>query len=229
MDPADDSVDVQSIRSRICDSLVLSAFDQRDYLPLDQLCEILSPAVVNQLLLQHFDEDKVSEYGVEVLGTRREVPPFPARRRRIFAILVLIDQVRRLPKFIENNVDDRQLPLQFDNIEKPKRAKRVTYITQQSDVSILTEFDVWPTHSALDFILWQRIINVPFLMFPVDRICFYNLPQDCTLPFDSYGIQENGGYGNVYQATLHPSHWNCSESSKVTLDPLPHPTHCLFT
>lgn len=220
MEPADDFVDVDSIKTRICSSLIPSAFNSREYLPLDQLFEILSPVVVNQLLLQHFSRDKASEYETEVLGTRRQVPPLPPRRRRIFAILVLINQVKRLPTFIKNNVEDSQLPLQFARIKEKTRV-RVSYAINRGDQSTATEFDVWPSVSAQDFILWQGIINVPFLMFPEDRIYFYDLAQDCTLPFDTYDLQEAGGYGTVYQVTVHPSHCNYGEEPKVSLDTVP--------
>ncbi|RSL49640.1 hypothetical protein CEP54_012337 [Fusarium duplospermum] len=120
MESADGSEDVDSIENRICSSLVPSAFDAREYLPLDQLCKILSPCVVHHLLVQHFGDAKALEYEREVIGTQDGTPVSPPRRRRILAILVLIKQVKRLPKFIEHGVDDTALPFHFAHI-KPAR------------------------------------------------------------------------------------------------------------
>ncbi|KAJ4170989.1 hypothetical protein NW754_007132 [Fusarium falciforme] len=89
-----------------------------------------------------------------------------------------------------------------------------------SSLLILKKFDVWPCRTAKEFTLWQSIIHVPFLKFPGDRIYFYDLYQDSTLPFDLYELQETGGYGSVRKVTIHPSHYNCHGNSKVILDPL---------
>ncbi|RMJ16177.1 hypothetical protein BHE90_006441 [Fusarium euwallaceae] len=230
---AGDLENVDSIKNRICSSLELSAFDSKDYLPLDQLCEILSPSVVRQILLQHFDESKASEYECEILGTKCQggVPLSPPKRRRIFAILVSIKQVKRLPRFIEEGVDDRALPLHFTRIEKKPVIRRVSYMPHPTDETcdepdcpchnphrtdelILKEFDVWPSETAQDFALWQPIIHVPFLKFPGDKIYFYDIHQDSTLPFEKYDLQETGGYGSVRKVTIHPSHFNRCVNSK---------------
>lgn len=236
MEPTDDSEDIYSIENRICSSLVRSAFDGREYLPLDRLCRILSPSVVHNLMLQHFDNDKVWEYEREVLGTQDGTPVLPPRRRRILAILVLIDQVKRLPKFIEQGVDDTALPFHFNHIKSARRVT-VSYMPHPQDETcaqescpcrsphppdepILRKFDVWPNRTAKEFTLWQSIIHVPFLKFPGDKIYFYDLYQDSTLPFDRYELQSTGGYGAVRKVTIHPSHYNCHVNSKVTIYPL---------
>lgn len=229
---ADGVIDVEFVRNKICSALVKSAFSTRNYLPLDQLCEILSPYMVRQLLLKHFDETKASEYEREVIGTQDGDNPLPARRRRIFAILVMIYQVNRIARFIEENVDDTALPLHFERIQGPGRqANRVSYKLQREDEPyqretylrqhdnrqdepVTKDFDVWPCHTAQDFIMWQPIIHVPFFQFPGDRIYFYDLRQDSILPFEDYDQQESGGYGSVRKATIHSSHHNREGNSK---------------
>lgn len=230
-----DVEDSETIKNRICSFLEQSAFNAKDYLPLDQLCKVLSPSVVHQLLLQQFGPTKASEYEREVLGTQTSVPALPPRRRRIFAILFLIGQLKRLPKFIECGVDDTALPFHFTRI-KSGQLVNVSYMPHHQDeicdeqgcpcqnpyrpdYSILKEFDVWPYHTAQDFTLWQPIIHVPFLKFPGDKIYFYDLDQSSTLPFLQYDLQETGGYGNVQKVTVHPSHYNSCENSKVTFRP----------
>ncbi|KAI8670685.1 Protein kinase domain-containing protein [Fusarium keratoplasticum] len=158
-----DVEDSESIKNRICSLLEQSAFNAKDYLPLDQLYKVLSPSVVHQLLLQQFGPTEASVYEREVLGTQTSVPALPPRRLRIFAILVLIDQLKRLPKFIEYGVDDTALPFHFTRI-KSGRLVNVSYMPNpyRPDDSILKEFDVWPYHTAQDFTLWQPIIHVPF-------------------------------------------------------------------
>ncbi|KAL6357017.1 hypothetical protein LRP88_10634 [Fusarium phalaenopsidis] len=236
--------DVESIKERICSSLVKSAFDEKDYLPLDQLCEILSPSVVHQVLIRHFDDVKVSEYQHEVLGTQNGAPLAPPRRRRIFAILILINQVKRLPKFIADGVDDRALPFHFTRIGHLAKGSTVSYMPHRQDEQCQGKagssknpgrpnektFDVWPCRTAKDFMIWQSIIHVPFLKFPGDKIYFYDLHQDSTLPFGKYDLQETGGYGSVRKVTIHPSHYNPCGNSKVIFHPpfpsyLPSPFH----
>ncbi|RSL61854.1 hypothetical protein CEP53_004934 [Fusarium sp. AF-6] len=205
---------VSIIRNKICSSLVKSAFDSRDYLPLDQLCEILSPSMVRQLLFKHFEEPKVSECERGILGTQGGDPP---RRRRIFAILIMARQVNRLVKFIEHNVDDTALPLHFHQNQNSGQGSRVSYTLHrqdeifqqgartrqdenQQDEKMTKEFDIWPCDVAQDFMLWQPIIHIPFFKFPGDKIYFYDLRQDSILPFSHYDQQENGGYGSYPQS-----------------------------
>ncbi|KAI8677918.1 Protein kinase domain-containing protein [Fusarium keratoplasticum] len=210
-----DVEDSESIKNRICSLLQQSAFNAKDYLPLEQLCKVLSPSVVHQLLLQQFGPTKASEYEREVLGTQTSVPALPPRWQRIFAILVLIDQLKRLPKFIECGVDDTALPFHFTRI-KSGPLVNVSYMPNpyRPDDSILKEFDVWPYHTAQGFTLWQPIIHVPFLKFPGDRIYFYDLDQSSTLPFLQYDLQQTDGYGSVHKVTIHPSHYNSYKNSK---------------
>ncbi|KAJ4328821.1 hypothetical protein N0V84_000608 [Fusarium piperis] len=146
-------------------------------------------------------------------------------------------QVDRLAKFVEDNIDDRALPLHFDQVEKPRRESRVSCTLHRPDETfqqgaypcqdeahrqdeLMTKvFDVWPCDAAEDFMLWQPKIHVPFFKFPRDKIYFYDLGQDSVLPFGDYDQQETGGYGSVRKATIHSSHHDGRRLSKAS--PIP--------
>ncbi|KAM5355081.1 hypothetical protein ACJ41O_001727 [Fusarium nematophilum] len=203
---------VHSVGNQICDSLEVSAFDEKSYLPLDRLSEIFAPEVVRKLLHQHFDESTADKYEAEVLGTGRcSDSPLGPRRRRIFAILVLVEEITRLKEFVDKKIDDSGLPLTFER--KKGRTRKVScagHELAQPDGS----FAEWPSKTAEKFRLYQQTIHVPFFKLPGHEVSFYDLQQDSTLPFSRYESPQSGGYGSVQKVSIHHAHHDSGGHSK---------------
>ncbi|CAM1509805.1 Fc.00g001400.m01.CDS01 [Cosmosporella sp. VM-42] len=201
-------IDVESIGNEICDSFEQSAFNDSYYLSLDRLREILAPHVVWQLLRQEFDASTAARFEVEVLGNRSSDPKANLsrpRRRRIFAILILVGTVKRLKEFIDSGIDDTNLPFIFEPKKGPRSQTELCYCTHDR-FRPYRFFARWPSKTAQDFSHYQQAIHVPFFKFPGDEISFYDLHHESTLPFRYYEAHESGGYGSVRKAGIHHAH-----------------------
>lgn len=205
-----DSVAVGPISNKICRAFQKSAFNERLYLPLDQLTKIITPTVVQILLRTHFHDEAIRQQMEEgMLGSLSGRPQWPGRRR-IFAILILLKEVERIRDFVNTNIDDTFLPFAIHHTDD-----------DEPDTWLLTNeenpkrFLRWPAKIAYDFSHYQQIIHVPFLKFPDETIYFYSLHHEAILPFSSYKLHDSGGYSNVHQATIHQAHHDNGRNKKV--------------
>ena len=211
------SIDVKSISDKICGSFELSAFDNRKYLPLDRLRQILSRNVVRQLLKQHFEEKEAARLEVEVLGAHcsgSNTTASPPKRRRILAILVVIEKLDKLLEFVKAGIDDTALPLTFDNKSNGGQLTKIFFSTRDPQ-NPLKLFGSWSHKDAHDFSQNQQIFYAPFFKFPGNEVSFYDLEHESTLPFCYYETHESGSYGSVRKAGIHHAHHNYSENNSV--------------
>jgi hypothetical protein len=205
-----DSVAVGPISNKICRAFQHSALNDRAYLPLDQLTEIITPTVVRSLLRTHFHDEATRQQMEEgMLGNVSGQSQWPTRRR-IFAILILLKEVERIRDFIKTEIDDASLPFGLQHTDD-----------SEPDTWLLTNeepprpFLRWPAKIAYDFSLYQQIIHVPFLKFPDEVIYFYSLHHEAILPFSSYKLHDIGGYSNVHQAIIHHAHHDNGRNKMV--------------
>lgn len=234
------TVKLESVGEEICTSFKKSAFDGRKYIPLDRLCDILSHDVVLELLRQHADSSELGhdkDRGlesrlVEILGTRpvrsdgdgdgigkgKSALLLPPRRRRIFAILVLIEKIGILDELIQAGVDDKALPLTFDH--DPDRNE--WYMVSHSSGPKIRLRVPWSSRVKERFLSYQETIHVPFFKFPGDVIYFYDLGHGSTLPFSSYEPRGVGGYGSVHKVRIHQAHHGNGNTAEVcvTMEPV---------
>lgn len=196
-------ITVESVCEDIIDQFEISKFDDRKYLPLDRLCEILTPEVIYILLSSRkFGHGEALRLQKEVINT-----PRCHGRRRIFAILIIIDKIERLRKFVELKLDDASLPLTSDQLNKSFRSNDDSrkYST------------AWTSKTSHDFIFYQQTIHVPFFSFTGHQICYYELDHESTLPFCDYKQHASGGYGTVRRAGIHHAHHDHSGSPKASI------------
>lgn len=213
------TVSLESIGEEICKSFKTSAVDDRKYIPLDRLCEILSYDVVYELLRQYagsFDVDlEVESRLVEILGTHPEqrddetTSPLPPRRRRIFAILILIEKISILDKLIEAQFDDTSLPLTF---EQDSDNDEWYMVSHDPEIRLPVP---WSSRVMENFLFYQQTIHVPFFKFPGDVIYFYNLGHGSALPFSFYEPRGSGGYGSVQKVQIHQAHHSNGNAAEV--------------
>lgn len=215
-----DSINIESICDQICDAFLISAFNQKSYLPLDQLHQIITPTVVRSLLRQQFREDKIRDLEHAIFGDQgSDTKP---RRRRIFTVLILVGRIERIQDFIDKDIDDTALPFIFEST----RSSRVVQKVLHTNTDPPKEFTRWPSKLAHDFSHYQQVVHVPFLKFPDERIYFYHLQHQATLPFKQYTLRDSGGYGSVRQAEIHHAHHNKEQSIDVSTSHSPHAPHC---
>lgn len=205
-----DPVNVRTVSDNLCRAFEVSAFEGEKYLPLNQLYEIISSNVVRQLLsieLNLVEEDEVLRLEKEVFGCQlTKSPP----RRRIFAILVLIGEVRRLRDFINSKIDDTALPFTFTF---PDGQATMMELSNDS----ITHFkprSFWGPKSASDFLIYQKVVHVPWFRLTGDEIYFYDLQPGAILPFDRDTQLTNGGYGSVRKVRINRAHHNYHHNGK---------------
>lgn len=230
---------VESLTEAMCDALLPSAGDdQNEYVPLDKLSDIINETTVKDLFRNRGVEEKRAEKmlsGVfakwEARPTRRDTriltynPERAAtRRRRIFAILVLINKVEAIEAFIDNGIDDSALPLKTINngpgyglyAESGSDAHSNDRTFQQRFASCFSSFT---DRELRGFRIHQQSIHVPFFQFASEdaRIFYYDLDKNCVLPFMKAEKLQLGGYGSVEKVVVHPAHHNYGGIRKVRL------------
>ncbi|KAF5012783.1 hypothetical protein FDECE_1203 [Fusarium decemcellulare] len=199
----DQKIDVGTVGDEIRGAFLKSAFDDRFFLPLDELCDILCRHVVRELLHQTFSKEDAEELEFEILGRPTNGVPASPMRRRIFAILILVEKVEMIQDLVGKGIDDTDLPFVFES-GKP------TWRVQSSQPNKRESFTDWPMKLAHDFSSHQHEIHVPFFKFPGDNISFYPLESNSTLPFLTNNQCAISGYSIVHRVSIHKAHHNYS-------------------
>ncbi|KAK3371139.1 kinase-like domain-containing protein [Lasiosphaeria ovina] len=154
----------------------------------------------------------------KVHGDNDEVPPAITTTsfRKIFAILVLIYQVDKIIHFLEENVNDSDLPLVMYSYNKP--GGQFTLRRRTNSDPPLQCFDGWRFGYVRQFEEWQWSMVAPF--FSKQRpgnVSFYQLEDKVVLPFihdssrhESLNDEDvhQGGFSDVFRVQIHPGHHN---------------------
>lgn len=211
--------------------------DERSrFLPSDKLDELICPDTVRRELLLKTDLRgiRLSQTVHNICGiglvhnhqrNRLVEAPKVSFRRRIFAILVMLDQVDRISQFIAEGLWDTDLPLELRSPLKSGSMTRPRLAVRRSAESQLKCLDNWPAVLAESFAHYQWRVLAPFFGIgkqPENKIKHYQLDPCVVLPFYEDDSQKDvlyGGFGEVWKVKIHPAHHDYSDQSKVI------PTH----
>ncbi|KAK1518549.1 protein kinase domain-containing protein [Colletotrichum abscissum] len=114
-DNTNDDADVQTMSDAMFAASITSASEDKGFLPLDALRRIVTPTAVQRLLghaFPHFKPKVINSWVSSISGKPDEVKAQP-QRRKIFAILILMEQVKLIEDFIKHDIDDSFLPLEI--------------------------------------------------------------------------------------------------------------------
>ncbi|KAF4463084.1 serine threonine kinase [Fusarium albosuccineum] len=192
----------------INDSLKQDLFNKEKYfLPHRKLTAICRREAVYTYLRKYFDEAKASSHAAYVCGTAKE----------IFAILVLIDEVSIISKFVEEGINDGHLP--FDG----SHGKAVLWKCGSSEGDPIELFHGSTNKTRREFYNKQWWVHVPVLARDKDdRARQYDLPSGTVLPWTFVSKDEiPGGFGKVRQVKMHKDHhpFTCDSFALKTLSP----------
>ncbi|OHE97894.1 hypothetical protein CORC01_06757 [Colletotrichum orchidophilum] len=212
---ANDYVDVQTMSDAMIAASITSASDDMNFLPLDALRRIVTPSAVQRLLghaFPHFKPKVINSWVSRISGEQDEpktkVQP---KRRKIFAILILMEQVQLIEDFIKNGIDDKNLPLEIK-----RNAKQKPFIQLQTQEGcVLSCFNHWRTKHVNDFVQNQQTICTPFFKLPGAEVHYYEIKSKTILPFEKYDLVQIGGYGSVRKVRIHCAHYSRDVGSKV--------------
>ncbi|VUC27443.1 unnamed protein product [Clonostachys rosea] len=201
----------------------------KKFLPLDKLHALINPHSVESLLEgEGFAHDDAVRMTLTILGgTGPKTPESKSPGlRRIFVVLVMIDRIKAIEKFIRHEIDDAVLPIKIRAIACHGRQPGLKYIPQCETSS---RFDNSKIEDCLwgfnkkdlgHFDMYQQEIDAPFFRFPGDdgHFCFYDLDSECVLHFINMVPGEAGGNGKVSKVQIHPAHHNYVDPRKKKED-----------
>lgn len=210
----------ESIRAA---SLESRTRDNRKFLPNDALDNIVTKERVKEELsnlklglpaqLEHFADNIWQVTKVQGKGTTR---------RRIFAILALMEQCEDIVDFIRDGIYDSDLPFilldeghqgrpQLHRRRKSGKLEPIQFLSSKWKINV---------HESFDRNQWQLL--APYFELLTEsspRVLHYPLASDIVLPFieddevkRDAGHSE-GGFGDVWRVKIHPAHHNCCEDT----------------
>ncbi|ETS84620.1 hypothetical protein PFICI_02645 [Pestalotiopsis fici W106-1] len=182
------------------------------FIPYDKLRAILTRRRVRSILLQtatfQTTPSEILDMIARSICTR--IRKQNGRRTgyiRIFAILVLIDQVRYIVDFLNELITDADLPLRPSPYH-PLGSNLVMRNSDDDDVdSVLICFEDWKPEDMDNFIGQQEKLISPRFRMRGDQLCLHRLPSNTILPFVECGRKAYlGGFGRVSKVKIHPAH-----------------------
>jgi hypothetical protein len=141
-------------------------------------------------------------------------------RRRIFAILGLMEKIEEIMGFIDEGLYDSDLPFILSEGSRPGLLQLRRKGKHGRPIQL---FDKWKPHELESFNNYQWQLTAPYFRLSTDtdrKVQHYNLEESSTiLPFieddevrRGTGRAE-GGFGDVWRVKIHPAHHNCCEDS----------------
>ncbi|KAH8893880.1 kinase-like protein [Thozetella sp. PMI_491] len=164
-----------------------SASSGGEFLPLHSLAILINQSTVGRLLELTFPSataEVLKSYTAQVCGPELS----GTGRRKIFAIVVLMNRIQSITDFIDRDILDFHLPLEA-------QWSRITN---------------WSRNDEVVFSTYQACMLAPFFQIGQDKVFFYKLPLGYTLPFIEYKNVADGGYSRVRKVKIHPAHHNLS-------------------
>ncbi|KAI0547048.1 kinase-like domain-containing protein [Xylaria curta] len=214
---------------------MLPAFpnDAQTYLPLGKVETICRRDVVHRELSRTFKDDisSVDHYTNYVCGDQNDSDQDENTSRKIFANLVLIDQLDKINDFVEAGIKDRHLPFRKGSREqggeKFTLMKRPTL--NRTGTEPLSCFNAWNPVSKRKFYDNQWRLLSPYFDRAADgSVGLYELDEQSIMPWIDIGEEKKGsyiptenigGFGKVTQVTIHPDHHNF-EATKFAIKEL---------
>jgi len=127
---------------------------------------------------------------------------------KLFAILVYVGQGHRIMDFLDENIDDTDLP--FVRSDETSTSVNFKLCSKKKSSQPIKCMLLWNMHLVNDFGRDQWCMLAPIFEY-TDEIEHYELNDNCVLPwiedFERSGRAINeGGYSTVWKVAIHPAH-----------------------
>ena len=216
------TVHAKSMEGDIREALVYTASkDQKEFVPIDALDRIVTKDRVKQEISELPNRPSADlDRAARQIWDTSDITGQRTSRKKLFAILALIDQREAIWDFIEEGIYDVHLP--FEKIERSSKSeprKSLTELSRRSETEgpeqAIKAFGAWKDHEIRMF--WDRQWEICVPIFFLNSrekttIPHYKLQSKITLPFiedDETKANGNaGGFSNVWRVRIHPSHHN---------------------
>jgi hypothetical protein len=187
--------------------------DKKKFLPIDSLERIVTKKRIRRELKDLVPTEKLERVIDEIWDL---TPASPSKsstkyttRRKIFAILALMESTGNIVYFIKENLHDNDLPLILSDGSRPEmyRRDRRTGLLQSIQL-----FAAWPAHELEYFDINQWKLLAPYFVLNTKdnpKVKHYNLPERITLPFiEENEVRREGGFSDVWKVKISPGHHN---------------------
>jgi hypothetical protein len=171
------------------------------FLPLSELDDLISiPNIQKELRRSGLTSD-VEQIARQVWSPHKLPTGKFTTRRRIFAILCLIDKATRIREFITEDIYDSDLPFEFE----PTRVLR-------RSGALIKHFMQWEIHCRDIFHDYQGRFLAPYFKFTAPKFREYQLHRCVVLPFMEYEVGDKrlspslAHYSAVRRVAIHLAH-----------------------
>ncbi|CAI9632475.1 hypothetical protein GT037_010222 [Alternaria burnsii] len=178
---------------------------QSQFLPLSELEAIItSPNIKRELKRSGLTSD-LNKIADEVWSTKEISNGTKTTRRKIFAILCLIDKAKEIQYFIEEGIFDSHLPFHFEHNQDQVRCNGKSPKTIQL-------FTRWQVTHRDSFANYQGRFLAPYLKFMTEDLRHYSLHHCVVLPFlekwqdDVLNDAVATWFSIVYRVEIHSAH-----------------------
>ena len=188
------------LRAAYCKS---KASDNAKFIPISEMESILTQQTVQDVLKQVFPELQSTESRPDLDKLTQDICP---SRRRLFALLLLIENARCIKCFVKCSVTDMEFP--FTQAPNSSDSARIHPKGDDGYERPLDCFSNWKHHEVEWFLHSQHAVASPFFDLRPESLYFYPLPKDSVLPFIESEQAGEGGHSNVWKVLIHPAHHN---------------------
>jgi len=201
------------------------------YLPLDALDTTVTRDRVLQELTHHkvrppeelsFLTDRIWEVvTLPSSAEPRRKNPRKTTRRKIFAILGLMEKFEEIVGFVDNGLYDSDLPFMLSDGKRPGLLQLYQKV-EDDNLNPIPLFEKWKAHELESFANYQWQLTAPYFRLSTEdkpKVRHYNLEDNSILPFiEDDEVKRNsgrngGGFGDVWRVKIHPAHHNCCRDS----------------
>ncbi|KAF8859778.1 hypothetical protein BDZ45DRAFT_673108 [Acephala macrosclerotiorum] len=136
-------------------------------------------------------------------------------RRKLFAILSLLQKEGQIVDFINEGLDDSDLPFVLSEASR-KGLLQLNRKGEDGSLHSIHLFAKWRIYEIESFDNWQWKLMAPYFQLSTTedrKILHYVLEARVVLPFiedeaNDNAVEQWGGFGNVWKVKIHPAHCN---------------------
>lgn len=204
--------DADDLWSLLDDNLITPPpHDGKKFLPLNELRRIIAKPKVRRALRSIFPDEKAAEYANAVCNRTIYNDNQRTTRQRMFAILVLTENIGALPSLIDEDLHDAHLPFQEVRDEGGKK----WYLCCKGKDGTRIRFEgsrKWTNPKIKSFVDKQWHFLSPFFDMLANKPLAYLLEPMIILPFldgdEGHHNTVYGGYSTVWRVKIHHAHHN---------------------
>jgi hypothetical protein len=198
-----------------------SVREGKSFLPIDALERIVTKKRIRQELVSLSLESLPRQLD-SLTAQIWEVPSLSktsskkTTRRKLFAILALMQKLDQIVAFIEEGLYDSDLPFVLSTGTR-KGLRRFNRKGEDGQSESIQLFAKWKISELEYFNNCQWELLAPYFHLSTKRdpeILHYNLEHETIMPFiEDAKIKHDVGYGDTWKVKIHPAHHNHCEDS----------------